>query len=35
MLAEQRGKLPSAYSIFLAMAIQLFVSMNTAFPDKV
>lgn len=35
MLAEQRGILPSAYGIFLDMAIQLFVSMNTAFPDKV
>lgn len=35
MLAEQRGKLPSAYSIFLDMVVQLFVSMSTAFPDKV
>lgn len=35
MLAEQRGILPSAYGIFLDMAIQFFVSVNTAFPDKV
>ena len=35
MLAEQRGKLPGAYSIFLDIAIQLFVFMNAAFPDKV
>lgn len=35
MLAEQRGKLPSAYSILLDMVVQLSVSMSTAFPDKV
>lgn len=35
MLAEQREKLSSAYSIFLDVAIQLFVFMNAALPDKV
>lgn len=35
MLAEQRGKLPGTYSIFLDIAIQHFVFTNTAFPDKV
>lgn len=35
MLTEQRGKLPSAYSIFLDIAIQLFVFMNAPFSDKV
>lgn len=35
MLAERRGKLPGAYSIFSDIAIQLLVFTSAAFPDKV